>query len=232
MTMNEITLNVNEQNEKQTVSARELYKGLEITDRFNRWFESLLKYGFIENEDFCRVKTSTQQNQYGGEKEIDDFAISLDMAKEICMLQRSEKGKQYRQYLIKLEQAWNTPEMVMKRALQIANRQVEEMKEKLFAQEPKVLVYDNLVDRNKLMNFRDFATKIGMSQTEFMNILKSKYIYKTPSGEYRAYADYTDFFSLRTFNKGKDKTGEQLLLNMNGINFFLNKFKNNTAISA
>lgn len=96
-------LKINDKDGIQTVSARELYKGLEITDRFNRWFESLLKYGFVENEDFCCVKTSTQQNQYGGIKEIDDYAISIDMAKQICMLQRSEQGKRYRQYLANLE---------------------------------------------------------------------------------------------------------------------------------
>lgn len=91
----------------KTVSARELHERLQVTDRFNRWFDSMLKYGFEENKDFCYVKSSTQQNQYGGTKEIDDYAISLDMAKEICMIQRSEIGKAIRKYFIELEKRYN-----------------------------------------------------------------------------------------------------------------------------
>ena len=209
----------------QAVSARELYKGLEITDRFNRWFESLLKYGFVENEDFCYVKTSTQQNQYGGIKEIDDYTISLDMAKQICMLQRSEIGKTYRNYLIRLEKAWNTPEAVMSRALQLANKTLDNIRHQVAIMQPKAVVYDELVDRSKTMNFRDMAAKLGFTQTEFMTILKAKYIYKNSIGEYRARAEYQKYFTLRTFNKSTDKTGEQLLLNMEGITYFVNKYK-------
>lgn len=209
----------------QAVSARELYKGLEITDRFNRWFESLLKYGFTEDEDFCCVKTSTQQNQYGGIKEIDDYTISLDMAKQICMLQRSEQGKKYRQYLINLEKAWNTPEAVMSRALQLANKTLDNIRHQVAIMQPKAVVYDELVDRNKTMNFRDMAAKLGMKQTEFMTILKAKYVYKNSIGEYRAKAEYQKYFTLRTFNISTDKTGEQLLLNMDGITYFINKYK-------
>lgn len=208
----------------QAVSARELYKGLEITDRFNRWFESLLKYGFVENEDFTSVKSSTLVNN-GAKREIDDYIISLDMAKQICMLQRSEIGKTYRNYLIKLEKAWNTPEAVMSRALQLANQTLDNVRKQVALMQPKAIVYDELVDRNKTMNFRDMAAKLGLTQNEFMTILKSKYIYKNSIGEYRAYSDYQKYFTLRTYNKSIDKTGEQLLLNMEGITYFINKYK-------
>ena len=208
----------------QAVSARELYKGLEITDRFNRWFDSLLKYGFIENEDFTSVKSSTLVNN-GAKREIDDYIISLDMAKQICMLQRSEIGKTYRNYLIKLEKAWNTPEAVMSRALQLANQTLDNIKHQVAIMQPKAVVYDELVDRNKTMNFRDMAAKLDMKQTEFMTILKAKYVYKNSIGEYRARAEYQKYFTLRTFNISTDKTGEQLLLNMEGITYFINKYK-------
>lgn len=208
----------------QAVSARELYKGLEITDRFNRWFESLLKYGFVENEDFTSVKTSTLVNN-GAKREIDDFVISLDMAKQICMLQRSEQGKKYRQYLINLEKVWNTPEAVMSRALQLANKTLDNIRHQVAIMQPKAVVYDELVDRSKTMNFRDMAAKLGFTQNEFMTILKAKYIYKNSIGEYRAYSEYQKYFTLRTFNKSTEKTGEQLLLNMEGITYFVNKYK-------
>jgi anti-repressor protein len=220
--MKELTVINN--NEQQAISARELYKGLEISDRFNRWFESLLKYGFVENEDFTSVKSSTLVNN-GAKREIDDYIISLDMAKQICMIQRSEQGKEYRSYLIRLEKAWNTPEAVMARALQVANRTLENANKQIAEMKPKAIVYDNLVERNKLLNFRDMAARLGIPQTEFMKILKSKYIYKNSVGEYRAYAEFQHLFALRTYNKSTDKTGEQLLLSMEGITYFLNKYK-------
>lgn len=95
----------------QTVSARELHKTMEVTDRFSRWFARMTEYGFIENEDYTGVKSSTLVNN-GAELELQDYEMSIDMAKHICMVQRTDKAKEVRQYLIDLEKAWNTPEQV------------------------------------------------------------------------------------------------------------------------
>lgn len=143
--MNEvITVNF----DTQTVSARELYSELEVTDRFSRWFERMLVYGFTENEDFTSVKSSTVVNN-GAERELQDYELSVDMAKHICMVQRTEKAKQVRQYLIDLEKAWNTPEQVMARALKIADRKIEDLKhsnylleQKIEADKPKTIFAD------------------------------------------------------------------------------------------
>lgn len=87
--MNEL-IPINYEGEQPTVSARELYTGLEITDRFSRWFERMSAYGFSEGNDFTSVKSSTLVNN-GAEREITDYRVSIDMAKQICMIQRSEK---------------------------------------------------------------------------------------------------------------------------------------------
>lgn len=221
-------LKINDKDGIQTVSARELYKGLEITDRFNRWFESLLKYGFTENEDFTSVRTFTLVNN-GAERELNDYAISLDMAKQICMLQRSEQGKRYRQYLINLEKAWNNPVMVMKRALEYANKRAEQLLSECAVMKPKAIVYDNYLARDKFCNFRDAANYFGIKQNELMSLLKSKYIYKNSSGEYRAYSEYSEYFTLRPFDKGADKVGQQLMLNIKGIEFFGNILQEKSA---
>lgn len=84
------------------VSARDLYKGLEITERFSSWFNRQLQYGFEENVDFTSVKSFTVVNN-GAERELDDYALKLDTAKEICMLQRSDKGRAFRKYFIECE---------------------------------------------------------------------------------------------------------------------------------
>jgi phage anti-repressor protein len=87
----------------QTVSARLLHEKLEVTHRFNEWFEALLKYDFVEGQDFTTVQTCTFVNN-GAKRMITDYAVSVDMAKQICMLQRSDIGTKFRKYFIKCEQ--------------------------------------------------------------------------------------------------------------------------------
>lgn len=90
----------------------------------------------------------------------------------------------------------------------------------LIEQQPKVTAYDNYLSRDKFCNFRDAASYFGVKQGELMAVLKSKYIYKNSSGEYRAYSEYSEYFTLRPFDKGVDKVGQQLMLNIKGIEFF------------
>ena len=85
-------------------------------------------YGFSEGNDFTSVKSSTLVNN-GAEREITDYRVSIDMAKQICMIQRSEKGRQYRQYFLDLEKAWNTPEQIFARALKMADQTIAKLKD-------------------------------------------------------------------------------------------------------
>lgn len=110
----------------QTVSARELHEKLNIGTAFKDWFPRMCEYGFEEGKDFCSKLSETSTK---GGRPAKDADISIDMAKQICMIQRTPEGKQCRQYLIDLEKAWNTPEQVMARALRIAERTIEGLKD-------------------------------------------------------------------------------------------------------
>lgn len=140
--MNEL-FNVTTNGDKLTLSARELHKELNVTDRFTRWFERMGEYGFEENIDFTSVKSSTLVNN-GATRELQDYQITLDMAKEIAMLQRNEKGKQIRKKLIELEKAWNSPEKVMARALDIAHKTIANLQIENEEMKPKALFADTV----------------------------------------------------------------------------------------
>lgn len=128
--MNEL-LKINYEAEQPTVSARDLHEALEINTRFNDWFSRMAEYGFENGVDFNLLKNEKVRLEGNREvkRDIMDYQISVDMAKQICMIQRSEKGKQYRQYFIDLEKAWNTPEQVMARALKLADKTIDTLKE-------------------------------------------------------------------------------------------------------
>lgn len=122
--MNEL-LKVNYDNDRITLSARELHKFLGVTERFGNWFERMNQYGFQESIDYLGRKVfNTQAHQ-----ELQDYEITLDMAKEIAMIQRSDKGKEVRQYFLELERRWNSPEAVMNRALEYSRKQVKALME-------------------------------------------------------------------------------------------------------
>ncbi|MGR8826829.1 phage antirepressor KilAC domain-containing protein [Leuconostoc citreum] len=137
-----IKINTNERGEVN-VSARELYQALEVRKsyRFNQWFETNAKQ-LIEDEDYRCVDITTQQNQYGGIKTIQDYSLTVDAAKQIAMMSGTEKGKQVRMYFIEVERAWNSPDQIMARALQISKLKLES-KDKLIAEmKPKALFAD------------------------------------------------------------------------------------------
>lgn len=125
--MNEL-LKVNYDNDRITLSARELHEFLEIKTKYKDWFPRMCTYGFDENVDY-RAMAQKRATAQGNETTYVDHEITLDMAKEIAMIQRSDKGKEVRQYFLELERRWNSPEAVMNRALEYSRKQVKALME-------------------------------------------------------------------------------------------------------
>lgn len=133
-------ISVNYNNEQPTVSARDLHDALEIKTAFKDWFPRMCEYGFENEKDFNMLKNERVQIEGNRQvkREITDYDISIDMAKQICMIQRTEKGRQYRQYFLDLEKAWNTPEQIFARALKMADKTIESLKSRNTALESDV----------------------------------------------------------------------------------------------
>ena len=121
-----VMIPINYDGEQPTVSARALHKALNVQSRFSRWFDTN-KELFIEGEDFNKCTSSTGVNN-GAIRQLEDYEITVLMAKHLAMMSRTEKGKQIRDYLIDLEKAWNTPEQIFARALKMADREIEKLK--------------------------------------------------------------------------------------------------------
>ncbi|WP_337484439.1 phage antirepressor KilAC domain-containing protein [Porcipelethomonas sp.] len=208
--MNEL-IKVNYENtDCPTVSGRELHEALEITTRYNDWFSRMCEYGFTKNKDFYSILSKST-----GGRPSTDHAITIPMAKELCMIQRTDIGRQFRQYFIAVEEAWNSPEMIMQRALSIANERVKALQVSVSQltvenqiMQPKAKYFDALVDRNLLTGIRDTAKELHVKQNTFVKfLLEKKYLYRSKKGKLLPYAQYVDsgLFELKEFTN--DKTG-------------------------
>ena len=122
--MNEITIAVKYDNDNPTVSGRELHAALEVQTPYRMWFPRMCEYGFTENVDYSVTNIFCSYSK-GGSQGYIDHQLTIDMAKELCMIQRTEIGKCCREYFINLEKQWNSPDAVMARALQIADQKLE-----------------------------------------------------------------------------------------------------------
>ena len=215
--MNELIKISYDSAERPTVSGRELHEALEVKTAYKDWFPRMCEYGFTEGEDFNPLKNEQVRTEGNRQvsRELADHQLTIPMAKEICMLQRSEKGKQFRQYFIRVEEAWNSPEMIMKRALEIANEKVKALQVSVSQltvdkqiMQPKADYFDELVDRNLLTGIRETAKELKVKQNTFVNfLLDKKYLYRDKKGKLMPYAKPMEngLFEVKEFSN--EKTG-------------------------
>jgi anti-repressor protein len=163
--MNGIELIKTRYNDKKeiTVQGRDLHSFLEVKTAYKDWFPRMTEYGFEEGTDYNSfIESVGAQNRARTYDQL-NHNLSIDMAKEIAMIQRSEKGKLARQYFLEIERRWNSPEMVMKRALEYANEQVLKLESKIEEQKPKVLLAESIENSNDLILIRELANILNQN---------------------------------------------------------------------
>lgn len=243
-------LKVNYETEEPTVSARDLHKRLNIGTEFRKWFPRMAEYGFNENEDFERV--SQKCPTLGGEQTVVDYNISVDMAKQICMIQRTPEGKQCRQYLIDLEKAWNTPEQVMARALKLADKTIDELKTNnavLLADnermKPKEIFADAVATSSTSILIGDLAKIIKQNGVDigqkrlFSWLRENGYLIKRKGADWNSPTQKSmemELFEVKetaiTHSDGHVSVSKTTKVTGKGQQFFINKFLQNMEVIA
>lgn len=221
--MNEL-LKVNE--DSQTVSARELHDALEATERFSVWIQRYIP-NFIEGEDFTSVSKLTVVNN-GAERELEDYALTIDTAKHICLMSRTEKGKQCRQYLIDIEKAWNTPEQILARALKVADQTIASLNTKIRALEPKAEFFDAVADSKDAISLAEAAKvlDLGIGRNKLFEFLRTERVLQSDNQPYQRYVDAGYF---RTIEQ-KYTVGDEVRINIKtlvyqkGLDFIRKKY--------
>ena len=214
------------------INGRELHEQLGVGTQYKDWFPRMCEYGFSEGQDFC-----SKMSESTGGRPAANHMLTLSMAKEICMLQRNDMGRQIRRYLIEVENAWNTPEQIMSRALRIADETIGKLKGKVLHLEaanseltvqkqimqPKADYFDELVDRNLLTNFRETAKQLGIKEKAFVGFLiEHKYVYRDKRGKLLPYADKNNglFEVKECFNEKTQWSGTQTMITPRGRETF------------
>lgn len=215
-------------NDRPTVLASDLHDFLEVQTAFKDWFPRMCEYGFTENQDYCSFLSVRSDGLPGRQKR--DAQLTIDMAKEICMIQRNERGKQARRYFLEVERQWNSPDAIMHRALTIANDRVKHLMADnakltvdLEIARPKAEYFDELVDRNLLTNFRETAKQLEVKEKDFVSfLLGHKYIYRDKRGRLMPYAEKNNgLFEIKeTINEKTGWSGTQTLITPKGRETF------------
>ena len=218
-------IKVTEQNGEQLVSARELYEFLELDkSQWARWTKKNIEEIFEENQEYQRLDIVSNGNN------TTEYILKLDVAKELTMLSRSEKGKEIRKYFIELEKAWNSPEKIMARALQIANHQIETYKQQIEYQKPLVEFADKMLGSKDSLLIRVYAKLLN---DEGLKIGEKKlYSWFRDNGylnkNNEPYQQYMEYFEVKVSTYDTPfgtKTNTTTLIKPKGQLYFFKKLK-------
>ncbi|WP_353462704.1 phage antirepressor KilAC domain-containing protein [Mammaliicoccus sciuri] len=223
------------ENGEIAISARELYKALGVKKRFSAWADINLKH-FKENQDFTSVLTSTVVNN-GAVRQLEDYALTLDVAKHIAMMSGTERGFDFREYFIQVEKAWNSPEMIMQRALKIANSTIYQLETQIEKDKPKVLFADAVATTKTSILVGELAKIIKQNGVEigqrrlFEWLRQNGFLIKRKGIDYNMPTQYSmerELFEIKetsiTHSDGHVSISKTPKVTGKGQQYFINKF--------
>ena len=219
----------------QTVDARELHEALGVGRDFSTWIKDRIeKYSFADGRDYQIFDSPDLGNRTGrgGDRRSINYLLTISTAKEIAMVENNEQGRKIRQHLIKVEEAWNLPETVMARALQMADRQVKalnvrisELETKSEADRPKVEFFDQVASSGDALQMRDVAGVLNMKgwgRNNIFALLRNEGILDSRNIPYREYQDRGYFRVIEqtwTDNEGETHVSLKTLVYQRGVGF-------------
>nr|DAV14216.1 MAG TPA: antirepressor protein [Caudoviricetes sp.] len=218
----------------QYVSGRDLHMFLEIKTPYTQWFDRMCDYGFTENLDYVGLSQKCEKPLGGRPQQ--DHNLTIGMAKQLCMLARNDKGREAREYFLQVEKDWNSPEKVMARALQVANKTIENyklsisMKDQQLAElQPKANYYDVILQNKELLSITQIAKDYGKSGTWLNKFLADKKVQFKQSGVWFLYAKYADkgYTSSKTFIDDVEKAHMHTYWTQKGRLFIYDLLKQN-----
>ncbi|MBW4847907.1 MAG: phage antirepressor KilAC domain-containing protein [Lachnospiraceae bacterium] len=208
-------IRINFDSDYPTVSGRELHAALEVGTKYADWFKRMCDYGFEERMDYQTCFSNLGSEMHGGQNKM-DHQLTIDMAKQLCMIQRTDIGRQFRQYFIKVEESWNSPEAVMARALQFANQQLELVKHKnmelvctiavqnqqITEMKPKASYYDVVLNCKDLVAISVIAKDYGWSANRMNRYLSENGVQYKQGKIWLLYQKYAEkgYTSTKTFS--------------------------------
>lgn len=233
-----VTLN---DNHEPVVSGRQLHEALGVNSNYTTWFDRMTDYGFTENQDYILLSNFGNQTGRGGHNKV-DHVIKLDMAKEIAMIQRTDRGKQVRQYFIQVEKDFNSPEKIMARALLMADQKVNKLEAQIEADKPKVLFADAVSASHTSILVGDLAKlisqngyKIGGNRL-FVWLRENGYLIKRKGSDWNMPTQRSmemKLFEIKestiTHPDGHISVSKTVKVTGKGQQYFINKFLNEEA---
>ena len=236
--MNELIKISYNKSDEPVVSGRDLHEKLEIETPYKQWFDRMCEYGFEDNKDYCTFLCNRSDGLAG--KPRTDHIITLDMAKQIAMIQRTDKGKEIREYFIEIEKAWSSPEKLMARALKVAERTISQLETTVAVQSqqlaeaaPKVSYYDLILNCKDLISISKIAKDYGMSAVKMNDLLRDMGIQYRQGNVWLLYQKYAaqGYTSTKTHeymgSDGANHAKTATYWTQKGRLFIYNKLKDN-----
>lgn len=221
-----IPITVNDSFE-QLVSARDLHQGLRIAKDFTSWFKQQVdRLGLKEGADFTPLRVKSTGGRPGA-----DYAVPIDIAKHICMISGGEMASKIRDYFIQVERAWNSPDQVMARALQISQMTISSLQDRIAILAPKAEQHDRFLAADNAQAMAVVAKALGTGRDRLFRFLREQ---KVLMGNNMPYQQYLDRGYFRVIEKvinmgGAEVIKPQTLVTAKGVTYIAKLLNKQTA---